>query len=279
MVRATDHAMEVVRTADRDRYIAALYAPESKRDGLFAIYAFNAEIAAVRDRIREPLPGEIRLQWWKDVLDGRTAGDGNPVAEALTGAIHKYSLPVATFRDYLEARIFDLYDDPMPSRNDLEGYCGETASALIQLACLILDPESVPQFAAVAGHAGCAQAITGMLRLLPLHRARGQCYLPQDILAAAGTSSADFVTGKVGPASARAIIAMAALAREHLLAFEDRARALPQTLRPAFLPLALTGSYLRPIESDPIGALNQTDDVRGWRKHLQILRHATRGWR
>ena len=39
--------MEVVRTADRDRYIAALYAPESKRDGLFAIYAFNAEIADV----------------------------------------------------------------------------------------------------------------------------------------------------------------------------------------------------------------------------------------
>ena len=44
------------------------------------------------------------------------------------------------FDDYLEARIFDLYDDPMPGRAELEGYCGETASALIQLAALVLDP-------------------------------------------------------------------------------------------------------------------------------------------
>ena len=230
----------------------------AKRDGLFAIYAFNAEIAAIRDRIREPLPGEIRLQWWRDVLDGRAAAEGNPIAEALIETIRSYVLPATTFRNYLDARIFDLYDDPMPSRNDLEGYCGETASALIQLASLILDPGSAPQFAAVAGHAGCAQAITGILRLLPIHQARGQCYLPKDILAASGTSPEEFVAGEGGPAATRAIIATAALAKEHLMAFEDGARTLPEILRPAFLPLALTSGYLSLIESDPAGALRRT---------------------
>lgn len=60
--------MEAVRAADHDRYLSALYAPEDKREALFSLYAFNAEIAGVRDRIREALPGEVRLQWWRDVI-------------------------------------------------------------------------------------------------------------------------------------------------------------------------------------------------------------------
>ena len=43
----------------------------------------------VRDRIREALPGEIRLQWWRDVLEGRSAGGGHPVAAALLDAIER----------------------------------------------------------------------------------------------------------------------------------------------------------------------------------------------
>ena len=133
----------------------------------------------------------------------------------------------------------------MPSRAELEGYCGETASALIQLAALILDPQAAPSAAEAAGHAGCAQAITGLIRLMPLHRARGQCYVPRDMLAAAGTSPEAFVAGKDAASARRAVAAMAALAAEHLAAFESRAGAIPQSLRPAFLPLALTGPISR----------------------------------
>jgi phytoene synthase len=271
--------VDALRAADRDRYLAALYAPEAKRASLFALYSFNAEIAAIRDRIHEPLPGEVRLQWWRDVLEGRAAAEGHPVASALLSAIREHALPLATLRNYLDARIFDLYDDPMPSRNDLEGYCGETASALIQLASLILDREASSQFAALAGHAGCAQAITGMLRLVPIHRARGQCYVPKDILAAAGTSPAEFLAVEGEASAARAVTAMAALARDHLMTFEVGARALPQALRPAFLPLALVGPYLRAIDKDPAGTLRRTADIPVWRKHLLMLRRASRGWR
>ena len=44
----------------------------------------------------------------------------------------------------------------MPSRNDLEGYCGETASVIFQLAALILDPQAARSVSDLAGHAGCA---------------------------------------------------------------------------------------------------------------------------
>jgi 15-cis-phytoene synthase len=276
---AENHLMEAVQAADRDRYLSVLYAPEDKRGSLFALYAFNAEIASVRDRIREPLPGEVRLQWWRDVLDGRMAADGHPVAEALLATISGHQLPVTTFQNYLDARVFDLYNDPMPSRNDLEGYCGETASAIIQLAAWILDASNAPCFAELAGHAGCAQAIAGLLRLLPIHRARGQCYVPKDVLVAAGISTEGFLAEDSGAGAGRAVSALAALARQHLATFEAEAARLPQTLRPAFLPLALTGAHLDRIEKNPKAAMIPGTDLPAWRRHWLMLGRATRGWR
>ena len=134
MTAHDDIVRNAVREADPDRYLSTLYASAEKRTALFSLYAFNAEIASVRDRIREALPGEVRLQWWREVIDGERPADGHPLAEALLATIAAHNLPRAAFANYLEARMFDLFDDPMPTRGDLEGYCGETASALIQLA-------------------------------------------------------------------------------------------------------------------------------------------------
>ena len=79
----------LVREADRDRYLAALFAPADKRDALFALYAFNVEIARVRDVAREPMPGEIRLQWWREALEGKRDGEAraHPVAAALRATL------------------------------------------------------------------------------------------------------------------------------------------------------------------------------------------------
>ena len=272
--------MEAVRANDRDRYLAALYAPPAKRDALFSLYAFNAEIAGVRDRIREALPGEIRLQWWRDAISSAGEGSvtGHPLAEALLTTIIEHRLPRSAFDNYLDARIFDLYNDPMPSRTDLEGYCGETAGAIIQLSAIILDAAAAPNCAELAGRAGCAQAITGLLRSMPVHRARGQCFVPVDLLAAIGTSPEEFVSDDGGPGAARAVLAMAALAREHLAAFLAGAAALPDALRPAFLPLASASAYLDLIEKDPERSLRVPAEIAPWRKQWLYFRRASRGW-
>src|SRR5690606_22468611 len=160
-------SLAALRDSDRDRYLACLLAPPEHRAALSALYAFHAEIARIRDLVREPLPGEIRLQWWRDVLDDQSgaSGRGHPVAEALLAAITAHDLPIPVLQDMIDARVFDLYDDPMESRSSLEGYAGETASALIQLASLVLDPERAPQSAIAAGHGGVAQTIAGLLLL------------------------------------------------------------------------------------------------------------------
>lgn len=277
MTPAETQAMETVRAGDRDRYLSVLYAPEEKRGALFALYAFNVETASIRDRIREPLPGEIRLQWWRDAI-ANDDGQGHPLAEALIGAIRGCRLPRKPFDDYLEARIFDLYDDPMPDRAALEGYCGETASALIQLAALMLDAASAPGVADPAGHAGCAQAITGMIRLLPLHRARGQCFVPRDILSAAGTTRDAFLAGEDAAAARRAVAAFAALAQEHLAKFEAGAATIAPSLRPAFLPLAATRAYLGKIASPAAEPLSHPIGISTPRLHWLMFRRASKGW-
>jgi phytoene synthase len=137
----------------------------------------------------------MRLEWWREALAGPRRGEAmaNPVAAALSDTIERFGLPSPAFDNLLTARAFDLYNDPMPSLNDLEGYCGETCSMLFRLDALILARGRDLGGADAAGHAGVAYAMVGLMRALPLTSARGQVFLPVDILARHGVSRHDIV--------------------------------------------------------------------------------------
>ncbi len=248
--QAYGHCLALVREHDPDRYIASLYAPEALRPGLFALYAFSHEIARVREQVSEPLPGEVRLQWWRDVLEAGpdAPAPGHPVAQALLDTVRRFRLPIAPLSGLIEARVFDLYDDPMPSLSDLEGYAGETASALIRLACLVLGQGRDPGGATAAGHAGVAYALCGLMRAFPWHAARGQVYLPADLLSRNGVTREDIVRGRGGPGLIYSLKEMRALVRIHLRKLNDLGATVPAAIRPAFLPVALVEPYLRQME-------------------------------
>src|SRR4051812_13651661 len=168
------HCEALVRAADKDRFLATLFAPADKRGPLFALYAFNHEIASIRDRAREPMPGEIRLQWWRDVLGGERAGEAaaNPIAGALRDTIARFNLPAASLLDLVEAHAFDLYDDPMPTLAALEAYGRKTESAVFGLAARIVAGNH--DGALAAEPAGHAWTITGILRGFARHASRHQ---------------------------------------------------------------------------------------------------------
>lgn len=272
------HCLTVLRDTDRDRYLACLLAPADKRGALAALYAFHAEIARVRDLVREALPGEIRLQWWRDLLEGSADGDAlaNPLAAGLLACVEEHRLPVAVLTDMIEARIFDVYDDPMESRAALEGYAGETASALIQLASLILDPQGAPKSATAAGHAGVAQTVAGTLLMLPIHRRRGQVYLPADLMAATGLTPEALLAGNDKAAAARAIEAFVGLGRDHL-AKARAAGGVSVANRPAFLPVALVPHILRAAEKAGADALERSLQPAQWRRQWWMWRALRRG--
>jgi len=268
-----DICLATLRDTDRDRYLACLLSPEDKRGALAALYAFNAEIARVRDMVREPLPGEIRLQWWRDLLEGSASGDstGNPVAAGLLEAIETYRLPRQTLVDMIEARIFDLYDDPITDRNALEGYAGETASALIQLASLILSAGEAAKSTEAAGHAGVAQAIAGFLLLLPIHRRRHQLYLPLDILSATGLDRDTFLAGEDRPRISAAIEAFAGLGLEHLGKARQSGR-VPAAIFPAYLPVALAEPVLRRAARAGASVLDTALQLPQWRRQVRLMK-------
>lgn len=269
---------DLIRDVDKDRYLATLFAPADKRPHLFALYAFSFEVSRVREMVSDPLPGEVRLQWWRDLLQGTARGEAvsNPVAATVLDTLEKFHLPVAPLVGLIDARIFDLYDDPMPTVADLEGYCGETCSVLVRLASLILAGGRDPGGADAAGHAGVAYAITGLLRAFPWHAMRGQVYVPKEYLLNYGATREDVASGRGGPGVMAAMSDMRQLARHHLDRTRELRGTIPPLIAPAFLPTALVGHYLDTMEKpgyDPFTSVIQTPQ---WRRQWTLWRQARR---
>jgi phytoene synthase len=242
MQDAFAYCAELVRQADRDRFIAALFAPADRRDALAALYAFNIEITRVREAAREVLPGEIRLQWWSDVLAGerREEAGANPVAAALLATIDKNRLGTEKLNALIAARRFDLYDEPMATIADLEDYAAHTSSDLIALAARILGVDAE----AAAQPAGIAYGITGLIRAFPVHAARRQLYIPVELLERHNVRSHDVFMGRPSSDLNAALTDLRGIARRHLASAHERIMLLPREALPAFLPVALVRRLL-----------------------------------
>jgi len=278
MEAAYRHCEALVRATDKDRFLATLFAPADKRGALFALYAFDCEIARVRDRAREPMPGEIRLQWWRDVIAGERAGEAaaNPVAAALTDTIRRSELPVAPLLDLIEAHAFDLYDDPLPTLVALEAYSRKTEAAVLGLAARIVVGNNNGAFGLATDHAGIAIAFAHVLGSFAHHASRRQIYVPLELLERHGVRLEDVY---VGHASAQLHAALAALrneARRHFAAFERALSQMPSAAMPAFLPAALIPGYLAIMERPGYDPLRSAVEVPQWRRQWTLWRAARR---
>ena len=83
-----DTVRRIARDGDPDRSLAALFVPREIRPDLFALIAFNVELARSAEQASEPELGAIRLQWWRDAVVRVAEGEatGNPVAARMPSA-------------------------------------------------------------------------------------------------------------------------------------------------------------------------------------------------
>ena len=277
MQQAFAHCEALVRAADRDRFLATLFAPRERRGALFALYAFNVEIARVREVVRDPVAGEIRLQWWSDVLagDGRGEIEAHPVASALRASVARYGLPPERLQTTISARRFDLYDEPMATLADLEAYADGASSSLIALAAQILNGDGASDIDALSHHAGLAHAIAGLLKAFPFHAARGQLFVPLELLERHGADREDVRIGRATPQLRSALADLRDSARRHLRQAQDMARTVSPDAMPALLPVALAGATLARMERgdyDPFVPV----EIAPWRRQWLIWRAARR---
>jgi phytoene synthase len=273
---SSDYCHDLVRSGDKDRYLSSLFAPDHLRPRLLALYAFNIEIARVRETVSEAMLGEIRLKWWHDAIEGLYAGaeTGHPVIAALAPAIAEAGLPKHAFCEMIAARHFDLYDDPMPDLGALEGYLGETSSMLIQLTAMILAKDRAKSLAEVSGLAGVAMGIAGLLRSLPLTRARGQCFIPKDMLERHGLSPAHLLAARNPEGLVTVLAELRTHAAKRLAEARAEAAAIAPEAFPAYLPASLTGLYLARLEKLGAQSLNEVAKVSQWRRQWALYRNA-----
>jgi 15-cis-phytoene synthase len=273
------HCEALVRVADKDRYLASLFAPAAARQHLHALYAFASEIARVREAAREPLPGEIRLQWWRDVLEGEGRGEvsANPVAAALLDTIVRCALPRARLIALIDAHAFDLYDEAMPGLADLDAYAEHTSGALFALAAQILGgTDGADAVAAAASPAGITYGVAQRLRTFPRDFARRQLFVPLDLLAQHGVTREEIEAHQNAVGLRGALAALRDHARAAFGRFHAAAPGLPESCGPAFLVAALVPLLLDQLEAaaaDPFELV----EVAQWRRQWTLWR-AGRRW-
>jgi phytoene synthase len=264
---------QTIRQHDEDRYFAALFAPSDKRGDLFALYALNHELARVAESVREPMMGAIRLQWWRETIEGAREGKPreHPVAVALAELFRRHDLPQDLFDAMIDAREMDAAAHIFPDVPALENYADATSGNLMRLAARVLGGAEDD----LVREAGIAYALTGILRAIPFHTARGKVYLPEDLLRAAGTSQADLIGTHSGKKLAPVIARIADAARAHLAKASTLAkpgRALPAYLAAAFVPL-----YLKRVTRIGFDAFKDKVNVPLYRRQLAMLRANWRG--
>jgi 15-cis-phytoene synthase len=270
------HCDALLRRDDPDRWLACLFLPAGIRPHVQALYAFNLEIARIRELVSEPMLGEIRFQWWREALVGERRGEAesHPVAAVLLDTIAKFGLATDGFSALIDARLFDLHDEPMPSIAMLEAYAKATAAGLFHLACEITATRVDASLVAAADHAGIAYALTGLLRAVPWHVPIGQIYMPVECLETYGSDVGSFLARQVSPGLLRALADLRGRARDHLRACKTLMTESKSEGRVALLPVSLCEAYLRQMDKRNYDPFKSAIALPQWRRQWILWRAA-----
>jgi phytoene synthase len=273
--RTAETIADSARAGEPDRYLAALLAPPAARDGLLALAAFAAELGRIGHLVtREPMMGEVRLQWWRDALQGDDPGarTGNPIADALREATARHSLPAQLLLGMVDARASDLEPEPFPTEDALAAYLAGSEGAPFTLAAHVLG-EPAParcDLNAASATAGRAYGLVRLLLGLPQALARGFSPLPRTRLAQAGIAD---LASEADPAKVSALMrVLHAEVLRNLEAAWQHVANLPRPTRVAFLPLALVEPYLRALEKPGQNPLRDLAEVAPLRRIWRIGR-------
>jgi 15-cis-phytoene synthase len=249
----------LVRRNDPDRFLTALFAPPSRRETLFVLYAFNNELARARVVVSEPMLALIRLQWWREVVEG--ARRRHEIAGPLGVALDAGELRADDLASLIDAREIEA-EPAIPTFAAWRDYLMGTAGGLAVAAGRLLgapDPEALRQ-------PGAAYGAAGVLRGAPALARRHRSLLPADVLARHGLSVEAAIAAPLG---APVLAAMRELAREARGWLGPKDITLPRESRAAELPTVLARRDLaRPL---PLRASH------GFADQLAIVRAALLG--
>ena len=269
------HCEALVRSADKDRYLSALFAPAEHRGALYALYAFHLELSRIPDVVTEPLAGEVRLQWWSEAVYEQRPEEmrGHPVANALIEVIEQYHLPRRLFDELIEARRTHLGRELFGSVDELERYARSTSSALMELAARVMGAAALDY----AGPGGISMGIVSLLRNFASDAVRGRVTAPADLMLQTSVLPQDILAGR----TTLQIVALLKSLRDIAIRHYEEARVLIERdgadAVAAWLPVATVPLDLRALSrvADKPFAM---PEVPRWRRQWTLWRAARLGY-
>lgn len=254
------YCADLVRGADPDRFAAAMLAPPIVRARLIALYAFNDEIARTRESVSEPMLGEIRLQWWRDVIEECVSGTPrrHMVVRPLNVAIRDARLPGEVLLEAIEARSRDLDDLPPADEVELARYVDGTGGTIGALAVqCAMGMQLSSRVAMAARAAGRAWAWIGLARGLHQHRKVGRRTVPATVLGKSPGLDREIELARAGSETRAWVEALVAKAEDELAQARSGLGDFPREAVVALAPATLARRYaalLRRASFDPFRA-------------------------
>lgn len=264
---------ELIRQGDPDRYLSVMAAAPAKRDGLFALYAFNLEIARAPWVTQEEMIAEMRLQWWADtigeVYEGKVSQ--HEVVAPLAKVIKRHDLPRVLFDDLITARRFDIYRDGHVDNVTFDNYINATSGNLMQLAALTLGAsvEALPVISDFAYGVGVAN----LFRALPVLYANGRHPIPVNCALDRNAVAGGEVPDNLGT-SLRGI---ADKATAKVRRARQNRRQVPTSVSAAMLAGWQVDTPLTMVMKHPEQALSQPLETSEFRKKATLLWRSTTG--
>jgi phytoene synthase len=260
-----------VRAHDPDRFLCALFAPVARRGAIFALTAFNHELARAREAATNPIAAQIRLQWWRDAVEEAAAGKParrHEVAEPLAEAIRVGALDPAALLAMADAREAEVAEEGLATEAEFVAWLRGTAGGWSAAAGRALGADA--EGAEVLRALGAAYGLAGVLRSVAAHAAQGRCLLPRDRLAAAGLSADAAIAAPAAPSLRARVAEMAAEGAE---ALHGARRDIPPGTTAAALPAVLAARDL-----SRLAAGREVPAPRGFGDRLAVVWTGLRGW-
>jgi phytoene synthase len=270
------YCQSLVRERDYDRFLADLFASAEERTHLFALHAFEGEIVHVADAVREPMAGEIRYQWWRDVINGERAGEAaaNPVAAALLAAIAVRGLPRDLLLGFIDKHSLDLADAPPDNSETVRAYIDATAVASVGLSVRVLVGE-MPALTPAVLAAGRAIGVSKILINFTRDAARGRLFVPLDLLAKHDVHTRSVFAGESSAGLSAALRELKTRAFAEIESLQGLA--IPVAALPAFLPVAVLPRYLARMDRSNFDPFRTPLETSRLRRQFTIWRSARRG--
>ena len=194
----------LVRRVDPDRFLCTLFAPPERRETLFALYAFNHELARAWDVASVAPLALIRLQWWREVVEG--ASRSHEVATPLAAEIAAGRLDRATLLALIDARESEAEFETTAAWRD-HALAGAGGLAVAAGHALGSGPDRLRKLGAAYGVAGALRNVAALTR-------RGRCLLPHDLLAVHGLGPDTVIARPDDPHLAPVMAALAGWGRQ-----------------------------------------------------------------